>query len=87
MRQLPAIDSRSWKQKRGISAPAASQAWSRVYFRRDVHLDAVDENLGHGAQLQWGFDRVEAGVRCGRGAPRPIRIRRDHGGFGMRVAA
>ena len=26
MRQLPAIDSRSWKQKRGISAPAASQA-------------------------------------------------------------
>src|SRR6185503_19870258 len=31
MRQLPAIDSRSWKQKRGISAPAASQAGSRVY--------------------------------------------------------
>jgi hypothetical protein len=31
MRQLPAIDSRSWKQKRGISAPAASQAWSSVY--------------------------------------------------------
>src|SRR6184192_1695515 len=31
MRQLPAIESRSWKQKRGISAPAASQAWSRVY--------------------------------------------------------
>src|SRR5580658_4611807 len=31
MRQLPAIDSRSWKQKRGISAPAASQAWSNVY--------------------------------------------------------
>src|SRR3712207_1828325 len=31
MRQLPAIDSRSWKQKRGISAPAASHAWSRVY--------------------------------------------------------
>ena len=26
MRQLPAIDSRSWKQKRGTSAPAASQA-------------------------------------------------------------
>ena len=26
IRQLPAIDSRSWKQKRGISAPAASQA-------------------------------------------------------------
>src|SRR5579864_4178402 len=31
MRQLPAIDRRSWKQKRGISAPAASQAWSNVY--------------------------------------------------------
>src|SRR5262245_46289279 len=30
MRQLPAIDSRSWKQKRGISAPAASAAWSNV---------------------------------------------------------
>lgn len=30
MRQLPAIESRSWKQKRGISAPAASQAWSTV---------------------------------------------------------
>src|SRR5213079_409341 len=31
MRQLPAIDRRSWKQKRGISAPAAAQAWSNVY--------------------------------------------------------
>src|ERR1700722_7948158 len=31
MRQLPAIDSRSWKQKRGISAPPASQACSSVY--------------------------------------------------------
>src|SRR6516164_912728 len=31
MRQLPAIDSRSWKQKRGTSAPAASHAWSSVY--------------------------------------------------------
>src|SRR5262245_39148179 len=31
MRQLPAIDSRSWKQKRGISAPAASHACSSVY--------------------------------------------------------
>src|SRR5271166_5116222 len=31
IRQLPAIDSRSWKQKRGISAPAASQACRRVY--------------------------------------------------------
>src|SRR5579863_2952085 len=31
IRQLPAIDSRSWKQKRGISAPAASQACSSVY--------------------------------------------------------
>src|ERR1700730_1000259 len=31
MRQLPAIDRRSWKQKRGISAPAASHAWSSVY--------------------------------------------------------
>ena len=30
MRQLPAIDSRSWKQKRGISAPAASQACRSV---------------------------------------------------------
>src|SRR5579871_822719 len=31
MRQLPAIDRRSWKQKRGISAPAASHACSSVY--------------------------------------------------------
>src|SRR5919112_617854 len=31
MRQLPAIESRSWKQNRGISAPAISAAWSRVY--------------------------------------------------------
>src|SRR3954454_18130302 len=31
MRQLPAIESRSWKQKRGIRAPAASPACSRVY--------------------------------------------------------
>src|SRR4051812_12902890 len=31
MRQLPAIESRSWKQKRGISAPAASHACSSVY--------------------------------------------------------
>src|ERR1700728_358616 len=31
MRQLPAIDSRSWKQKRGISAPAASHACNSVY--------------------------------------------------------
>src|ERR1700687_1244343 len=31
IRQLPAIDSRSWKQKRGISAPAGSHAWSSVY--------------------------------------------------------
>src|SRR5688572_25827567 len=30
MRQLPAIDSRSWKQKRGISAPAASHACKSV---------------------------------------------------------
>ena len=30
MRQLPAIDRRSWKQKRGTSAPAASAACSRV---------------------------------------------------------
>src|SRR6267378_7579867 len=31
MRQLPAIERRSWKQKRGISAPAASHACSSVY--------------------------------------------------------
>src|SRR4051794_341128 len=31
MRQLPAIESRSWKQKRGICAPAASHACSSVY--------------------------------------------------------
>ena len=30
MRQLPAIDSRSWKQKRGISPPAASTTWRSV---------------------------------------------------------
>src|ERR1700704_4973033 len=31
MRQLPAIESRSWKQKRGISAPATSHACNSVY--------------------------------------------------------
>jgi hypothetical protein len=31
MRQLPAIESRSWKQKRGISTPAASHACNSVY--------------------------------------------------------
>src|SRR5690349_6681392 len=31
MRQLPAIESRSWKQNRGISAPAASHACKSVY--------------------------------------------------------
>src|ERR1700738_659949 len=31
MGEMPAIDRRSWKQKRGISAPAASHAWSSVY--------------------------------------------------------
>src|SRR5580704_4864194 len=31
IRQLPAIDNRSWKQKRGTSAPAASQACRSVY--------------------------------------------------------
>src|SRR4029079_18953798 len=31
MLQLPAIESRSWKQKRGISAPAASHTCRRVY--------------------------------------------------------
>ena len=30
IRQLPAIDRRSWKQKRGISAPAASHACRSV---------------------------------------------------------
>jgi hypothetical protein len=30
MRQLPAIDRRSWKQKRGTSAPASSAACSSV---------------------------------------------------------
>jgi hypothetical protein len=30
MRQLPAMDSRSWKQKRGTSAPATSAACSSV---------------------------------------------------------
>lgn len=27
MRQLPAMDRRSWKQKRGISTPATAQAY------------------------------------------------------------
>ena len=30
MPQLPAIDRRSWKQNRGTSAPASSQAWRSV---------------------------------------------------------
>ena len=30
IRQVPATDSRSWKQKRGTSAPAASQACRTV---------------------------------------------------------
>src|ERR1700747_3315673 len=31
IRQLPAIERRSWQQKRGISAPAASHACNSVY--------------------------------------------------------
>ena len=47
MRQLPAIDSRSWKQKRGISAPAASHACSSVYSGGTSISFAVDDELGH----------------------------------------
>src|SRR5271169_1602822 len=47
IRQLPAIDSRSWKQKIGISAPATSHACKSV--GRNVDLFAVDDELGHAA--------------------------------------
>ena len=58
MRQLPAIESRSWKQKRGISAPAASQAWSSVYSGGTSISRAVDDELGHAAT---GLSTVIAG--------------------------
>ena len=49
MRQLPAIDRRSWKQKRGISAPAASHACSSVYSAGTSISLIVDLDQGHSA--------------------------------------
>ena len=63
MRQLPAIDSRSWKQKRGISAPAASQAWSSVYSGGTSISCAVDDELGHRV-VPYRVRRFEAVARC-----------------------
>src|SRR4249919_1197130 len=61
MRQLPAIDSRSWKQKRGISTPAASAACSSVnsggtstsvpsmtILVMSVHLQPDEQQRRHG---------------------------------------
>ena len=66
MRQLPAIDSRSWKQKRGISAPAASQAWSSVYSggtstSMPSTMSLVIDRVSHSAAI-----RHRLGMRVGR---------------------
>src|SRR6516165_6721890 len=62
MRQLPAIESRSWKQKRGISAPAVSHACSNVYSG-GTSTSAVDNELRH-ALLRRDLYRI--GVRVCR---------------------
>src|SRR5262249_5207157 len=56
MRQLPAIDSRSWKQNRGISAPAASHACSSVY------------SGGTSISLPSTMSLVMPSIHCGAGA-------------------
>ena len=47
MRQLPATDSRSWKQKRGTSAPASSHACKQREMIRNLDLFSVDFQLCH----------------------------------------
>src|ERR1700691_1512784 len=64
MRQFPAIDSRSWKQKRGISAPAASQAWSSVYSGGTSASCPSTMILVIAVSLRRHGDRVGMGV-CG----------------------
>ena len=80
MRQLPAIDSRSWKQKRGISAPAASQACSSVNSGGTSTSMSVDDELGHG-ELSWVVEPLSSVIarfegRCERarepGSPRSV---------------
>src|SRR6202795_843836 len=68
MRQLPAIDRRSWKQKRGISAPAASHACNSVYSAgtsistlSTLTMDmGLLRRLGHHRLADMGADRVVA---------------------------
>ena len=47
IRQLPAIDSRSWKQKRGISAPSRLARLKKRVFGGNVDFLAVDDDLAH----------------------------------------
>ena len=59
MRQLPAIDSRSWKQKRGISAPASSHACSSVKCAGNFDFLAVDEEFAEVSHYSAGLqDRL-----------------------------
>ena len=57
MRQLPAIDSRSWKQKRGISAPAASQAWRSVY--------SAGTSISCPSTMSLAMDNLDVEAGCG----------------------
>src|ERR1051325_8996319 len=61
MRQLPAIDRRSWKQKRGISAPAASHAWSSVYSGgTSISLPSTISLVMPRTSLNLGFQSFDA---------------------------
>src|SRR5208282_3398571 len=68
MRQLPAIDSRSWKQKRGISAPAASQAWSSVYSGgTSISLPSMMSLVIALSLRRLGYRRIQHAHRVGIG--------------------
>src|SRR5579862_9632929 len=63
IRQLPAIDNRSWKQKRGISAPAVSHACRSVYSGGTSISLPSTMSLVIGSLLRGHRDRL--GVRVG----------------------
>src|SRR4030081_2515621 len=68
MRQLPAIDRRSWKQKRGISAPAASHACS------SVNSAGTSISLPSTMSLVIASSLSHLAVGCGNAQPSHFRI-------------
>src|SRR5262249_31335726 len=72
MRQLPAIDSRSWEQKRRISAPAASHACNSVYS------GGTSISLPSTRSLVMPSFHLRALARRSRASRRPPQFRRCH---------